>query len=154
MLLQSLWSRLNKSSCGALGGMLYTEFIDKVRPFSPVLVRCWKCGYLHAEWQTDEHQGAYLTYFHCILNLGPFSYYLCSHLVSQRVLLIATLFFFSFLWNQMFDHRNRDIKAQPSEMYLRNSEKNTWKSWYCMVSFILFSPPPLLKVLSLQACVI
>lgn len=98
---RSLWSRLwNKSSCGALGGMLYTEFNNKVSPYSPpVLVRCWKCGYLHAgaKCQTDKHQGAYLTYFHCILNLGPFLYYLYPFLVSQRILLIAILFFFSFL---------------------------------------------------------
>lgn len=47
---RSLWSRLwNKISCGALGGMLYTELINKVSPFSPpVLLRYWKCGYLHA----------------------------------------------------------------------------------------------------------
>lgn len=53
---RSLWSRLwNKSSCGALGGMLHTEFTNKVSPFSPpVLVRCWKCGYLHAQ----EYAGA------------------------------------------------------------------------------------------------
>lgn len=40
----------NKSSWGALGGMLCTEFMNKVRPVSPpVLVRCWKYRCVHAK---------------------------------------------------------------------------------------------------------
>lgn len=69
---------------------------------------------------TDMHLGAYIIYFHCILNLGPFSYYLLLYLVSHRILLIVILFFFSFLWNKMFHHRNEDVRVQPSAVYLRN----------------------------------
>lgn len=84
--------------------MLYTEFVYKVSPFPPpVLVRCWKCGYLHAQeyagakWQTQINARVLvLPICTVFLNLGPFSYYLHSYLVSQTILLIAILFFFSF----------------------------------------------------------
>lgn len=40
----------NKSSCGAPGGMLYMEFMNKVRPVSPpVLVGSWKYGCVHVK---------------------------------------------------------------------------------------------------------
>lgn len=163
---RSLWSRLwNKSSCGAPRGMLYTEFINKVSPFFPlVLVRCWKCGCLYAQeyagakWHAQIHvtycNWAYITYFHCILNLGPVSYYLHSYLVSQRILLIAFLFFFSFLWKEIFLHRNSGIRVQPSETYVRNSEKisESFDTSPCHLFFSLFHP--FWRHWSIQACVI